>query len=152
MASAHLLFVVPRELDELAGILVEHGAEGDLYGIDAEEDALAYLADRVGQAVGVEFGADDPTEPVYDLMRCLDGRQAPYWACHDAFVEPSRGIRVGPRVFLNLDGTDRRDLRLAWEDGPPALDARTLKAAGLAPSMAEAAEARFLAGAPAPRP
>ena len=152
MPSARLVFVVPEDHAEIAEVLLEHGAEGDLYGVDTADGIAAHLAGRVGETVGVDFDSDEPDEPVLDMMKALDDVQAPYWGCYDGFEERSRGMRAPPRVYYNLTGEDRREIKMFWEDGPPVLDARTLRAAGLPQATVDEIEGRFFASAAAPKP
>jgi len=152
MTTTRLAFIIPEDHGEIAELLADNGAEGDLLGLDDTEAVAAYLGARVGGPVEVEFDADDPTEPLYDLMHALDRAKAPYWAGFDGFVERSRGLRVPPRVFVKLEGAERAMVDMDWVDGTPSLDVRAMARAGIEPGTAEAAAQLFEGRAPPPAP
>ena len=61
----------------------------------------------------------------------------------DAWVEPTRGVRVLGCVVYDIGAGEQR-VRVPWEHGEPELDVPTLMAGGMSRDDAQALIARFM--------
>lgn len=148
-----VLFRVPEDAASVAEILGEHGVTEGLGGNTDGGEIADFLDVRAGEWAEAELDSDDPVGAACELASRLSDSRSPFWIAFDAFTEPSRGLRVLGRVYVSPAGdpVDPAGLEVPWTHGRPAMDERTLMAAGMTREEADAVCEAFFAPSP-PRP
>ena len=134
--GSKIIIDVPSDSGPLAEVVAEYGGQIE-FDTPADEVEAAKILAALEGSHGVTIKFDDPVDPmdtpldaVAKIGELLDARNSRYVLLCDAFVEPSRGLRVLGRVVAN-DGTGPRQWNVPWEHGAPSLDVATLSACGL---------------------
>lgn len=140
-----IIFIVPLVVDKIADVVAEYSGEIDGVLPNDATHAATLLNALVGRVTTVTFPLpidpiDWPLDAVEALSKAMDDGCFAYLV--DAWVEPSRGVRVPGRVVYNIGDGERR-LDVPWEHGEPALDRPTLLATGLNRADAEALVSRL---------
>jgi hypothetical protein len=135
-----ILFTTPADVSALAETIAEYSGVVEFSTPSDAAEAAALLSVRVGRLTTVEFALpsdplDFPFDAVEAVARVLEADGVRYAYVVDAFVEPSRGVRVQGRIVLN-DGAGPETLTVPWEHGEPQFDVATLLAAGMDPARA----------------
>ena len=154
--STKIIFDVPKDVTRLAEVVYDNG--GAIEGEDCESpeqvlETLTALAGRRGMTV--EFASHDevlarPIDQVKGIVEILEAAgNARYAYSTEAFVEPSRGVRVLGRVGFNL-GSGPREYQVPWQHGESEFDVTTLESCGVSRIEAAAIITEFHEDPPAP--
>jgi hypothetical protein len=144
-----IILVVPPLSAKLAGEVDYYSGRIDGVLPEDADQAAALLNARVGTLVEIVFPLPvDPVDMPYDAVeaaaKATNGGVYIFFV--DAFMEPSKALRVQGRIVFREGGRERR-LDVPWEHGEPRFDAKTLMACGLDADEAYGLLARFAAPA-----
>ena len=140
-----IIFRCPAYVVGIAREIAQYSGEIEGQLPDDAIQAAAILHGYADQMIQVVFPepvdpGEAPTESVEAVAKELRGQPYAYWT--DAWIEPTRGVRVLGCVVYDVGAGERR-VRIPWQHGEPDLDVATLTAGGMDRSEAEAVVSRF---------